>query len=348
MMGGVVPPGWRDGLYHDSVLSGGVLGRVVDQSKHFYWVDDGNGPSQAKIAGRLLFKMGSESELPVVGDWVLLEHMPPPYHRIKSILPRYRKLSRKVVGKRTNEHVLVSNMDQILVAHSLDATFNIRRLERFVALATDTGCEVGVMLTKLDCCDYLDEVWLAITQSVSSIPLFKANPSTGWGVPSIQSWLRPHHTAVIIGASGVGKTTLINQLTHLNLAIGDVNQKHNKGLHTTTRRQLFQLPNHGGLIIDTPGIREIQLWDLAIGMDRAFSDILDYSTRCHFTNCRHDTEPGCAVQLAIQSGLLSPDRLAHFKKLQSEQQMQVERRQDRPTTIQPFLKKHKKGTNQRK
>lgn len=342
------PPGWRPDLYSSTLIAGRCVARVVDQSKHYYWVDSGYGPTQAKIAGRLLYHMAAESDLPVVGDWVIIEPFTPPFHRIQSLLPRYSKVSRKVVGKRQAEDVLVSNIDQLLVVHGADDTFNIRRLERFVALAKETGVATAIMLSKIDRTDRLSELLHTIRSACPDTPLFPTSLVTHEGVAALTDWFKPHHTSVMLGPSGVGKTTLMNALSHQAMPVSSVNAKHHKGVHTTTRRQLFQLAHAPAFLIDTPGIREIQVWDIGLGLDDAFSDIFDLAQRCQFGNCTHDSEPGCAVKDAIQTGQLAPDRLVHYQKLRTEQAA-IHRRahgQSNPRSSHRFLDKQKKGSNQ--
>jgi len=342
------PPGWRADLYPPELIADRCVARVVDQSKHYYWVDTGDGPTQAKIAGRLLYQMNSEADLPVVGDWVIIDPLPPPFHRIQSLLPRYSKVSRKVVGKRHVEDVLVSNIDQLLVVHGADDTFNIRRLERFVALAKETGVDTAIMLSKIDQTTRLPELLHTIRSACANTPLFPTSLITHEGVPDVTAWFKPHHTSVMIGPSGVGKTTLMNALTSQTMPVSLVNPKHHKGMHTTTRRQLFQLSHTPAFLIDTPGIREIQVWDIGMGLDDAFSDIYEWAQHCQFGDCTHDTEPGCAVKHAVQTGQLAPDRLGHYQKLRTEQAATHRRSHGHatPRDAHRFLDKQKKGSNQ--
>ncbi|NBV41594.1 ribosome small subunit-dependent GTPase A [bacterium] len=341
-------PGWRPGIGKRlGIKPNANLARVIEQNKHHYLVWASDGIKEAEIAGRLFYTSDALSDLPVVGDWVDIERVHNERKvRIRAIHTRYSKLSRKVVGKRTTEQVLVANIDQILVVQGIDSGFNIRRIERFAVVARDSGASVSIVLTKIDMCLATNEFENAVRQAVPEGPIFLVNNKTGAGIDAVTDWIKPGFTVVVLGASGVGKSSLINRILGEDLLpTQDVSTLNYKGMHTTTKRELIRLPN-GGIIIDTPGIRELQLWDGEDGLQDAFSDIQDLAVSCKFTNCTHTSEIGCAVNAAIESGQLPPDRLENYHKLRLEKvQIVTVRQRTEANRKKRHLRQAKKGYN---
>lgn len=247
------------------------------------------------------------------GDWVMVERGPvDDMAPILGVLPRKTKLARKEAGKRTIEQTLVANLDTIFVVTGLGADFNIRRIERYLTVAWAGGAQPVLVLTKADLCD---DVPAALEQAVTvavGVPVHPVSSVTGDGLDELQRYLEVGATVATIGSSGAGKSTLINALC------GDEAQKvqelgwYGKGRHTTTRRELVLAPN-GVLLVDTPGLREVGLWDAGEGIETAFSDIAELACGCRFNDCSHTGEPGCAVV-----GGVPADRLSSYHKLQRE------------------------------
>ncbi len=313
-------PGWRPELESTlTVKHPYILGRVIEQNRHHYRVATENGPIDGEIAGRLLFKSDSLAQLPTVGDWVEIDMLRNEKKGVvRSIFPRYSKLSRKVVGKRSDEQVLVANIDQVMVVQSADSTFNVRRVERFAVVAKECATQVAIILSKIDLIDDPSPMIAALNSACPGMPILTCSCDQKIGVDAIRTWVTPGHTAVVIGPSGVGKSTLINQLTYSELLKTQaVSERHFKGTHTTTKRQLIEMQG-GGILIDTPGLRELQLWDADEGIQETFDDIAALAMQCQYSNCSHQKNRGCAVLQSVQDGKLSPDRLEHYIKLQGE------------------------------
>ena len=252
--------------------------------------------------------------MPAVGDWVAVCDAPGDRAAIEAVLPRRTKFSRKTPWLKAEEHVLAANVDTVLLVTGLDEDFNPRRLERYLTAAWDSGADPVVVLTKLDLLDDPDK--LVEAESVAfGVSIFPVSNVTGEGIEALRSLLRPRRTFVLLGSSGSGKSTLINRLAgRWLMPTGDV-RKDGRGRHTTRHRQLLVLPS-GALLVDTPGLRELQVWEG--DLDSAFADIAELADTCRFNDCAHNTEPDCAVQEALETGSLDPDRWASYLKLQRE------------------------------
>ena len=252
--------------------------------------------------------------MPAVGDWVAVCDAPGGRAAIEAVLPRRTRFSRKTPWLKAEEHVLAANVDTVLLLAGLDGDFNPRRLERYLTAAWDSGADPVVVLTKLDLLD--DESTLVEAEAIAfGVPVFAVSNVTGEGVDELRGLLRPAKTFVLLGSSGVGKSTLVNQLARRRLMpTGDV-RKDGRGRHTTRHRQLLVLPG-GALLVDTPGLRELQVWEG--DLDSAFADVAQLAAACRFSDCVHQTEPDCAVKEALASGALDAERWASYLKLQRE------------------------------
>ena len=215
--------------------------------------------------------------------------------------------------------MLAANVDTVFLVTSLNQDLNPRRIERYLALVRESGAHPVVLLTKADLCDDVTNMVAEIVQVAASVPVHIVSAVTGRGLDGLAAYLEPGQTSVLLGSSGVGKSTLVNRLLgEERLAVRDIRASDHRGRHATTSRQLLVLPG-GGLIIDTPGLRELQLWIADEGLSQTFPDVEEAATRCRFTTCTHAAvTPGCAVQTAIESGALSPDRLANWLKVRRE------------------------------
>jgi ribosome biogenesis GTPase len=284
----------------------------------------------ASAAGRLQHDAAGRGQLPTVGDWVCASvrgdlrrqgfggHAE---HRavIHRVLDRRTKIARKQAGFGVDEQVLAANVDTVFLVTSLNQDLNARRIERYLALVRESGAQPVVLLTKADLCDDVANMVTEIVQVAASVPVHVVSALTGTGLDTLAAYLEPGQTSVLLGSSGVGKSTLVNRLLgEERLEVRDIRARDDRGRHATSSRQLLVLPG-GGLIIDTPGIRELQLWIADEGLGQAFPDVEDEATRCRFTTCTHAVgTPDCAVQAAIDRGLLSPDRLANWLKVRRE------------------------------
>jgi ribosome biogenesis GTPase len=305
--------GWDDGweaAFAEHRAAGLVPARVAVQHRGAYDLLHEQGEQRASAANRLVREEG----LPAVGDWVGIDlHS----NLIEALLPRRTSISRKEVLKATREQILAANVDVSFLVQALPLDFNPRRLERYLAMAWESGAQPVVLLTKTDLVDdvqpYLDRVE-AVT--LGSCPVLAVSARTGEGLDEIRSWLEPNRTAVLLGSSGVGKSTIVNSLVGEELlATREVREDDQLGRHTTTRRELILIPT-GGVVLDTPGIRELQLWDA--DLERTFGDVEEVARRCRFADCNHDREPGCAIREALADGSLPQERWQSYVKLQRE------------------------------
>src|SRR6202171_3193669 len=240
--------------------------------------------------------------------------------RVETGLPRGSKFVRKVAGRRMEEQVIAANVDTAFVVMALDGDFNVRRLERYLAQCWESGAKSVVVLNKADDCGDVAARVAEVESIAAGVPILAVSARTGHGVDALESFLAPGQTVVLLGSSGVGKSTLVNHFLRRDAqAVQAVRESDSRGRHTHTSRGLSALPG-GALLIDTPGLRELQLWGAAEGVERTFSDIEELATQCKYGNCGHTTEPGCAVQTALAEGQLDEERLESWRKLAREQE----------------------------
>jgi ribosome biogenesis GTPase len=326
--------GW-DLAWTEALTSHGPAGRrparVVAVHKETAVIRDGHGPDRAAIvSGRFRFEALAPSDYPAVGDWVALEPDsagadPSDPAVIGAVLPRrsaFRRsaadASRRTAGRLIDEQVIAANVDVAMIVAGLDGDFNLRRLERYLAVAWSSGVTPVVVLNKADIAQDLDGRMIAVEAVAPAVPLVPLSALTGDHVADLAPHLRPGTTAVVLGSSGVGKSTLVNALLgEQRQATAAVREDDSRGRHTTTHRELFVLPG-GALLIDTPGIRSLEVAGADEGVDAAFDDILELATGCRFSDCRHDGEPGCAVRGAIADGRLTIERFRSHEKLERE------------------------------
>jgi ribosome biogenesis GTPase / thiamine phosphate phosphatase len=287
--------------------------RVVAEHRGGYYVRSELGDRLAHPRGRL-----RDDEIwggmPAVGDWVVVCDAPGERFAIEALLPRRTKVSRKTPWLKAEEHILVANVDTVLLVNGLDDDFNPRRLERYLTAAWDSGADPVVVLTKLDVCDEPEKLVEAEAVAIG-VPVYALSNVTGEGVDEVRALLRPARTFVLLGSSGAGKSTLVNRLAGRTLMeTGDL-RRDGRGRHTTRHRQLLVMPG-GAILIDTPGLRELQVWEGDI--DSAFADISVLAAQCRFNDCAHGSEPDCAVRDALESGELDADRWKNYLKLQRE------------------------------
>jgi ribosome biogenesis GTPase / thiamine phosphate phosphatase len=320
----LAPVGWSadwEAAFAAFGAQGLVPGRVALEHNHVYRVLTGDGERMAEAAGRLKFRAGGRHDLPAVGDWVALRPGPPDGRwRIEGIVPRRSRFSRRAAGRGTHEQVVAANVDTVLLVYGLDTPVKGRSIERYLVLVRRSGARPVVVLNKADACGDEAAARAAAIGAAGDVPVHVVSARTGRGVDELRHYLVPGETLALLGPSGAGKSSLVNQLAGRDvLPTGAVRAWDARGRHTSVHRQLLVL-EHGGIIVDTPGMREIQLWEADEAVDEAFSDVTALAAHCRFRDCRHDREPGCAVKAAVEAGQLDARRYANFVKLQRERE----------------------------
>lgn len=272
----------------------------------------------AKVAGRLRHTARNGLDFPAVGDWVAAAIPSGPGQAvIQGVLPRFSKFSRKVAGGVTEEQVVAANVDTVFLVSALTQEFNPRRIERYLVMAWESGANPVIVLNKVDLSPGFEVSLASLGALIAAVPVHAVSAVTGLGLPELSAYLAPGQTVALLGSSGVGKSSLINRLcagacqTVQGVRIDD------RGRHTTTMRQLLPVPS-GGLILDTPGMRELQLWEGPAGLDMTFGEVSELAARCRFHDCRHHGEPDCAVRQALQDSTLARERFESYLKLQRE------------------------------
>jgi ribosome biogenesis GTPase len=318
-MSEIVKYGWADGFARHFVASCEYEpARVVAEHRTGYEIQTDRGEFFASIAGKLRHSAASHADLPAVGDWVAVQVLAGEGTAvIHCVLPRKSKFSRKVAGERTEEQIVAANVDTVWIVSALDADFSLRRIERYLTLAWESGASPAIVLTKSDLCDDADRYVAEVEAIVIDTPVHSTSSMTREGLGELQRYFDKHATVALLGSSGVGKSALINALAGETLQPTGGLRHDGTGRHTTTHRQLLRLPS-GGLIIDTPGMRELQLWEGEASLGDVFAEIETLGQGCRFSDCRHAGEPGCAVALAIAGGRLPESRLQSYHKLQRE------------------------------
>jgi ribosome biogenesis GTPase len=316
--------GWDayfEARWNECASDGFVPARVVSQQRGLWRVAGNFEECWAEPSGKLRREAEDGGDWPAVGDWVRVE-LPPGQRAglIQGVLPRRSKFARKAAGKQVAEQVIAANVDVALIVAALDGDFNMRRIERYLAQCWESGARPAIVLNKADVCAEAQELAVQVDGMAMGAPVFLASAKTGEGVDALQASFARRQTMVLLGSSGAGKSTLVNRLlqeerqtTHA------VRESDSKGRHTTTSRELFVMPS-GTLIIDTPGLRELQLWNAAEGLTQTFADVDELAAQCRFTDCQHKSEPGCAVQAGIEEGTLDGGRLENWRKLLREQE----------------------------
>ena len=319
--------GWNEGLQQAFAVHASAdvaPARVILEHTHIYRVMSEAGESLARVSGRLRHRAATRSDFPAVGDWVALQPAKDSGDaRIVAVLPRHSRFSRRAAGDPTEEQVVAANVDTVFLVTGLDGDFNLRRIERYLLVASESGASPVIVLNKADVPDDAASMAAEVRAIAGAIPVHVVSCQVAGDVDVLKQYLGPGQTAALLGMSGVGKSTIVNRLIgHDLLRTREVREWDNRGRHTSTARQLIVLPE-SGVLIDTPGMRELQLWDAVEDMGGTFADVERIAHDCRFRDCRHRQEPGCAVRAAIEAGQLASGRLESYHKLQDEQAYQM-------------------------
>lgn len=306
--------------------------RVACEHRGAYVVHGEDRELLAEVSGRFLHEAQSRGDFPAVGDWVAIApRVEEAKATIHALLPRRSAFSRKIAGPTTEEQVVAANVDTVFLVSGLDGVrnFSLRRIERYLALAWESGATPVIVLNKIDVCDDVNARVREVEGIAFGVPIHPTSATERLGLDALGQYLTQGQTAALLGSSGVGKSALINALLGGERQdVGEVREDDGRGRHTTSRRELILLPS-GGIVIDTPGMREVQLWSDEDTSAGAFADIEELAAQCRFTDCVHQTEPGCAVRNAIEEGGLESARLDSYLKLQRELERLARRKDQR-------------------
>jgi ribosome biogenesis GTPase len=329
--------------FYSMDMKGCVPARVAQEHKGRYILLGETGDLTAELSGRFVHTADARSQFPAVGDWVVMQPVDSGRRGvIHAVLPRRSYLSRKAVlaggpkygPGRTEEQILSANVDIAFLISGLDEEFNLRRIERYLTVAWEGGVTPVILLNKADLRDNLEDLIQEVEAVAMAVPIHAISALENEGLEVIDDLLGPGRTAVFLGSSGVGKSSIINcLLNEERQAIFEVSDFKSRGRHTTTLREMIILPS-GGIVIDTPGIREIQLWTDENGLSTSFDDIEAFAAECRFRDCHHKDEPGCAVRRAVADGRLDDSRLLNYFKLQKELHHLARRRDTRAQQIE--------------
>jgi len=302
--------------------------RVVEEQRSQYRVVCELGEFTAETSGHLRHNAAGRASLPVVGDWVLIDaRVAECRATIHEVLPRRTKFSRKTAGDTTAEQIAAANIDTVFLVTSVNADLNLRRIERYLTTIWDSGARPVIILSKADLSSDTDAAVDTVADVAFSVPIHALSAATGQGLDRLDEYLKPGQTVALVGSSGVRKSTLVNRLLGYDVQkVLDIREDDAHGRHATTARRMFMLPGRG-MLIDTPGMRELQLWDSGDGLQQTFDDIEALAAKCRFRDCSHTSEPGCAVLTALESNELNSGRLESYLKLRRELAY-LERKQD--------------------
>lgn len=319
---GLLPWGWNANLNADFstfAVKGYQPARVISEQKGLYRVITDRGEILARVSGKLRFQATGREDFPAVGDWVAVSWCEGEERAaIHGLLPRFSKFARKAAGLETAEQIVAANVDTVFLINALNHDLNLRRIERYLTLAWDSGANPVIVLSKADLCDEVAQQVSEVEQIALGVPVHIISSLTGAGLDDLNCYLQPGKTVAMLGSSGAGKSTLLNCLYgQERQKVQTIRAGDDRGRHTTTTRELVELPQ-GGLLIDTPGMRELQLWGNDSSLQDSFNDVDSLARQCRFSDCCHEQEPGCAVREALQSGTLSKDRFHSYLKLKKE------------------------------
>jgi ribosome biogenesis GTPase len=293
-------------------------GRVFLQHNRIYALYTASGETEAETTGRLRYNARGAEDLPAVGDWVVIRRTEEGKAKIHEVLPRRSKFSRKSAGRETEEQIVAANVDTVFLVSGLDNDYNPRRVERYLIMAWESNAEPVVVLNKADLIEDAESKREEIERVAPGVPVLLLSAKRGEGVEQLLPYIGRGRTVALMGSSGVGKSTIVNRLLGSEVQrTQDVRLSDARGRHTTTHRELFLLAS-GGLVLDTPGMRELQLLVSEKGLRETFEEIEEAAAQCRFSDCRHEGEPGCAVREALETGALDPSRYQNYRKMHAE------------------------------
>lgn len=294
-----------------------IPARVIEVQKERYKLATEYGERDGKLKGSLFYNDKFYNVYPTVGDFILVKHNPLGEDIIYHVLERKSKFSRMDSFNKM-EQIIAANFDYVFIMISLNNDFNLKRTERYLTAAWQSGAIPIIIMTKLDLCDDYSSQKESIEKIAPSVPILAVSSVTGEGVEELWTYIEPYKTVVFLGSSGIGKSSLVNALSGVEvMKVNTIREDDSKGRHTTTHRQLIKLKNDA-MIIDTPGMRELEMWNVSDGIEIAFDEIEELAKNCKFKDCMHEKEPGCAVKLALESGELSKERWDNYIKLKKE------------------------------
>jgi ribosome biogenesis GTPase len=320
--------GWNDhfaAAFAPWAAPGVVAGRVSLEHNHILRVLTESGEQLAEVSGRVKHEAAGRHELPAVGDWVVLRLDDGGRCQIRAVLPRTGRFARKATGDTTEEQVVAANIDTVFLVSGLDGDFNPRRIERYLMLARESGATPVVILNKADVADDVDDAVALVQELAPGVPVLAISAADGRAFEALEPYLQPGRTVALLGSSGVGKSSIVNRLVgSAVLPTRSVRESDSRGRHASVHRQMIALP---GGAMDTPGMRELQLWGIDPGALDTFGDIEALAPGCRFRDCQHRREPGCVVKAAVEAGELDAARYENFIKLDDER-LQLEQRQE--------------------
>ena len=314
--------GWNDFFeenFRNYADQGYEVGRVYLENRRSFWLYTKVGEIKADVSGKMIYQSDSRSDFPAVGDWVVFRLQEDKSKAIiHAVLSRKSKFSRKVPGSSLKEQIVATNIDTVMLVSGLDNDFNLRRIERYLVMVSASGANSVIVLNKADLCADLESRLAEVKRIAPNVPVIPVSATHDKHLTALGSYIKKGETVALLGSSGVGKSTITNHLLGgARQKVQEVRESDDRGRHTTTKRELIVLPD-GGLIIDTPGMRELHLWVSEEGLENSFEDIEALTAQCFYSNCEHNDTRGCAIEAALADGSLDHERWENHNKLQKE------------------------------